>query len=542
MRTESSSPRRSARLLTLFAPICLVALGAFSTLFGQQQQRKEDATDHYSKWLKEDVVYIIAPEEADVFDNLATDEERDQFIEQFWFRRDPDSRTEANEYKAEHYRRIAYANERFSAGFPGWRTDRGKTYIVHGPPNELQEFPSGGTYDRPLNEGGGQTATYPFEIWRYRHIEGVGTNIELQFVDRANSNEYRLALTPDEKDAFLHVPTAGYTLAEQLGLATRLQRPYFSPGNTYPLMNYREQDSAFQRYQRFVDVQRPPTIRYKDLKQIVQVDVSYDSLPFQSRTDYFRLDEDSVLVPITVQVPHAELTLEKGVGAYTGKVALYGLVTGIDNRVAAEFEDEVVASISPDEVARGVGGSSLYQKTIILDPKKKYKLDLVLKDLNDGSIGASSQAILPPGFEGDGLSISSLILSDYVAPAGEAADVGKMFLLGDVIVRPKLDRSFERSAYFAIYTQLHNVSVDQSSQRPYFRINYRIRRDGVTRIEESDATGASVQYFSTNRMVLIKRLALADLAPGRYQVEVEFVDKIKGEKISARDSFRIVGP
>src|SRR5438093_7920755 len=118
---------------------------------------KVEGDQHYKKWIEQDVVYIISPEERDVFQKLTTDEERDRFIEQFWARRDPDPTTHANEFKEEHYRRIQYANDHFHAGIPGWRTDRGRIYIAFGPPDRIETHPVGGQYLRPQHEGGGQT-------------------------------------------------------------------------------------------------------------------------------------------------------------------------------------------------------------------------------------------------------------------------------------------------------------------------------------------------------------------------------------------------
>ncbi len=170
---------------------------------------REERTDPYKKWLDEDVKYIAQSEERDLFKNLTTDEEKQVFIEEFWHRRDPDKTTPTNEFKEEHYRRIAYANERFASGIPGWMTDRGRIYIIHGEPTEIERHPSGGTYERPMHEGGGTTSVFPFEIWRYRHVGNVGEDVELEFVDTSNSGEYRLSRNPWEKDALLHVPGAG---------------------------------------------------------------------------------------------------------------------------------------------------------------------------------------------------------------------------------------------------------------------------------------------------------------------------------------------
>src|SRR5437588_807692 len=121
----------------------------------EKQRRANEKSLHrelqetYKKWLEQDVRYIITDEERSAFMKLSNDEERDQFIEQFWLRRDPTPDTEENEYKEEHYRRIAYANEHFAAGIPGWKTDRGRIYITFGPADTTDSHPSGGAYSRP---------------------------------------------------------------------------------------------------------------------------------------------------------------------------------------------------------------------------------------------------------------------------------------------------------------------------------------------------------------------------------------------------------
>jgi len=164
----------------------------------EEKLRKELETP-YRKWLNEDVAYIITDEERAAFKRLQTDEEREQFIEQFWLRRDPTPDTVENEFKEEHYRRIAYSNEHYASGIPGWKTDRGRIYITYGPPDEIDSHPSGGTYERPPEEGGGETSTYPFEQWRYRHIEGIGTNVIIEFVDPTLSGEFRMTMDPNAK-------------------------------------------------------------------------------------------------------------------------------------------------------------------------------------------------------------------------------------------------------------------------------------------------------------------------------------------------------
>src|SRR5215813_4834102 len=188
------------------------------------QSLKQELSKTYRKWLDEDVRWIITDEERSAFKQLSNEEERDQFIEAFWQRRDPTPDTVENEFKEEHYRRIAYANEHFPAGIPGWRTDRGRIYIVFGPPDEIESHPSGGTYERPMEEGGGETSTFPFEQWRYRYIEDIGQEVIIEFVDTCMCNDYHMTIDRSEKDALLNTPNAGLTMYEEMGITSKASR------------------------------------------------------------------------------------------------------------------------------------------------------------------------------------------------------------------------------------------------------------------------------------------------------------------------------
>src|SRR5438270_7384226 len=196
-----------------------------------EKQKKQNAKSlrnelgqSYKKWLDQDVRWIITDNERKAFMQLSNNEERDQFIEAFWQRRNPDPDSEDNEFKDEHYRRIEYANEHFAAGKPGWMTDRGRIYIGYGPPDEIESHPSGGSYERPMEEGGGETSTYPFEQWRYRYIEGIGQEVIIEFVDTCMCGDYHMTMDRSEKDALKMVPNAGLTLYEQMGMSSKASR------------------------------------------------------------------------------------------------------------------------------------------------------------------------------------------------------------------------------------------------------------------------------------------------------------------------------
>ena len=192
--------------------------------FKQQKELKQELKGPYKRWLDEDVRWIITDQEMKAFKNLSNDEEREAFIENFWLRRNPNPDSPENEFREEHYRRIAYANEHFAAGKPGWKTDRGHMYIAYGKPDSIDSHPSGGSYQRPMDEGGGETSTFPFEVWHYRYIEGIGDNIDIEFVDTCQCGDYHMTLDRSEKDALLHVPGAGLTMFEQMGQAKKGDR------------------------------------------------------------------------------------------------------------------------------------------------------------------------------------------------------------------------------------------------------------------------------------------------------------------------------
>ena len=528
----------------LFAmPPLLVAQGKSKRGKPAKNLADEKRQDHFENWLKKDALYIITDEEKNVFERLTASEEKENFIEQFWRRRDPDPRTPVNEFKEEHYRRIAYASEHFKSGPSGWKTDRGRIYILHGPPTEIDASPSGGAYQRRPQEGGGFTGTYPWERWRYRYIEGLGNDIELEFVDPTFTGEYRLALSPDEKDAFLHAP-GGATFAELIGAAEKKDRPAFNPANrtTYPYFSeyQRSRDNPFARYETFARVQRPASIKYQDLKELVKVDVSYVSLPLQVREDYFILNENRALVPITVQIQNRDLTFKEEGGNYVARVAVYGVVSSITNQILAEFEDDFFLTYNRQSLEQGLKKSSMYQKNLVLEQMSRYKLDLVVKDLNGSIIGAVRTGILPPPYQQEKLAASSLIMAEYIQFLAQAPERNQMFVLGDVKVRPSVDKQFQQDRPLGIYFHLYNFQLDQATRRPSLRVFYRIVKDGRMVKELVDESGESVQYSSQERAVLISRVDLQHLAPGKYGLEVEVEDRIGLGKIAFRDDFSVV--
>jgi len=534
----------------IFLSLLAVLFSAVPVPSGQGQDvarrtdrlRQEERENYYKKWLDEDAVYIISDEERAVFDKLTTDEEREQFIEQFWFRRDPDTKTSTNEFKEEHYRRIAYANERFGSGKPGWRSDRGRIYIIHGEPAEIQEN-FGGPYVRPQYEGGGVTAVFPYQTWRYRDIERVGTDVEIEFVDTTLTGDYRISHDPWEKDAFANVPGIGLTEAESKGLATKHDRFLRSGGGEYyPLLALRNKDTPFARLEQYAGIMRPKTVKYNDLKEVVDVNITYNSLPFRFHQDYFRLNEDQCVVPITLELANRNLSFSPAEnGRQIAKVAIYGQVSALGKQIIKEFEDEVATSFSAEHLQAGMAGKSFYQKTLVLEKGRRVKLNLVVKDLASGKLGTMQRLIIPPRYSRQDLEVSSLLLTDTIRTLDRAPEAEEMFVLGDLKIRPSLDHLFPLDKLMACYVQVYNVAMDQQSLQPSLTVSYRLLQDGKQVFEIVDKQGESLYSVSEQRVVLVRRFSPKDLGPGKYRMTIEVQDHVSNQMAMVSDEFQIVG-
>src|SRR2546430_9390264 len=397
----------------------------------------------YRQWLTEDVTYIISPDERNAFLQLDTNEEREQFIEQFWLRRSSNPDLPGNDFKEEHYRRIAYANEHFASGIPGWRTDRGRMYIMWGPADEVESHPTGGTYDRPMDEGGGSTTTYPWESWRYRYMEGIGENVIWEFVDPSGSGEYHLTMDPGEKDALLHVPGAGLDLMESMGMASKTDRFTRSDGTNLPKTLGGESASMneFNRLEQYSKAFRPPAVKYKDLEAIVTARIVRDQVHFAYRTDYLKVTNDTVLVPVTVQIPNNQLSFDNKEGVHSATLNIFGRVSTLTGRVVQTFEDPVSRDFPDSLFQRSLKLQSIYQKAVPLRPGL-YRLDIVIKDVKSGNVGVINTRLQVPKFDDDTLEASSLILADQLEHVPAKPIRTGQFVLGSSKVRPRLEGDF----------------------------------------------------------------------------------------------------
>lgn len=495
-------------------------------------------TDYYKKWMNEDALYIITDEEKGVFKALTTDEERESFIEQFWMRRNVDQREGGNAFKVEHYRRIAYANERFASGIPGWRTDRGRTYILFGEPDGKETHPTGGNYYREFWEGGGNTSVYPFERWRYRHIDGVGDDVELEFVDKSFTGEYKLAMSAEEKDALLTVPGLGLTENEQLGISKKEDR--VNMGYMDQTNFQRSKDQPFERMMRYFMVQRPPQLKFEDLKGVVTTRITYKQLPYTMRTDFIKLSSDKVLVPITIELDNKNLEFKKELQFNRAQVNVFGEVTTLTGRLIAQFEDTISAEYTDESFEIGKNKRSIYQKIVALAPGQRYRLDLVLKDINGNNVGSESYGIPVPKFEGEDLQSSSVILANSISAIPATYDQLERFVIGDMKVQPNVKSEYVNGQVLLPYLQVYNAGIDQTTLEPSLQISYLIKSGDKVLEDVEDTKGRSIQFTSGQRVVIVRGIPVANMAPGKYTLEIRIFDRIAGKTLVTGADFQVV--
>ena len=509
---------------------------------------KQELSKPYKKWLDEDVSYIITDEERAAFKQLSNDEERDNFIEAFWQRRDPTPDTEENEFKEEHYQRIAYANEHFAAGVPGWRTDRGRIYIVFGKPDEIDSHPSGGSYQRPMEEGGGETSTFPFEDWRYRYIEGIGQEVIIEFVDNCMCGEYHMTMDRSEKDALLMTPNAGLTMWEQMGMSNKSQR--FN-GNGLERLGLGP-DSAglqakqFDRLEQFAKLQQAPKVKFTDLEEAVNSKVILNPMPFDVHVDFVKVTTDTALVPITIQMKNRDITFVNKEGVQRGTANIFARLTTLTGKIVQTFEDTVQVDVPAELLPRTAENAQVYYKAVPLRPGR-YKLNIAVKDVNGDRKGVWSRSIIVPEYSDDKLSNSSLILADVMEPVPTKAIGTGNFVIGTTKVRPRVAPADGKPAIFKrdkdpklnFWMQVYNLGLDEKTHKPSATIEYDItnvatNKSVVQKVETTDTMGNV-----GDQVTLQKSVVTSNLLPGVYKIHIKVNDKVSNQTVDPSAMFAV---
>ena len=514
--------------------------------YESQKSLRQELKGTYKIWLNDEVPYIISDEERKSFMSLSNDEERDAFIENFWLRRNPSPDSPENEFREEHYRRIAYANEHYAAGKPGWKTDRGRIYITFGPADSIEAHPSGGSYQRTPQEGGGETATYPFETWNYRYIDGIGENVDIEFVDTCMCGDYHYTMDPTEKDALKYVPGAGLTNYEQTAKKDKSERFNSNDPQGMGPMGAMNQNKEFDRIELSAKLFSPPPIKFKDLDAFVSEHklLSGPVFPFDVRTDFVKVTESTDLVPITIQIKNRDITFVTKDGVSKGIVNILGKVTTLTDKTVQTFEDTVEID-QPAELLQGsLDRKSVYWKALPLVPGL-YRLDIAIKDVNNPQhVGIYGRGITVPTYNDEKLGASSLILADQMNTVSSREIGNGNFIIGNTFIRPRVSTNpampvsyTKGSANLSFWMQVYNLGIDEATKSNSATVTYQITDTATgTVILEKQLESKDLGAHS-DQLTVEKTLPIAGLPSGKYKVTVKINDAISKQEIAQTAPF-----
>lgn len=439
----------------------------------------------YLQWLREDVGCIITDPEVSAFKMLKR-EERDNFIDAFWRRRDPTPETEENEFEGEHYRRIVYANERFSSFVPGWKTDRGRIYILFGPPDQIAEDATALTKNTDQRTA---ATVAPVEVWRYRYLQGFGQEVELRFVDDCNCGEFHLMGVP-ERD-----PNENNAVIDHL--------------SRWP---------------------QTPQVRFKNLEEVVTSKVRYNLLPFSVRTNALRATHFTDWLSLTIQLQQKNLVANEDTEESWIHLQVFARITTPNGRIAETIEEEIRRPLEQDAASPE---NVQFSHFVPLRPGD-YRLSVVVYDVNADRIGTFYEEISLPAFPKGQLEASPIIVGDAIDIATTPRErlARGYFDVGDTRIHlrfPKagsLNPTFRRAEQPDLFIQAYGLASNPQDRKSHASIVWDLRRNDtgatVRRIQE---TNAELQQFG-EEITLRKSIPLTDVKPGSYQLHVTVTDQV----------------
>jgi GWxTD domain-containing protein len=514
--------------------------------FSAQKELKKELHGAYKTWLEQDVAYIISDEERKAFKNLSNDEEREAFIENFWLRRNPNPDSPENEFRDEHYRRIQYANDHFAAGKPGWKTDRGHIYISFGKPDSIDSHPSGGAYNRPMDEGGGSTSTFPFEVWHYRYLEGVGDNIDIEFVDTCQCGDYHFTIDRSEKDALLHVPGMGLTQWEEMGQSKKADR--FRGGvenlGTGPLSSS-QGAKEFDRIELAAKLFAPPPVKFKDLEGFISnhTIINGPPFPFDVRTDFVKVTESTVLVPVTVQIRNRDMTFETKGGVSTAQVDILIKVTTLTHKTVQTDENVVEVEQPAELLEKSLDKKSIYWKALPLLPGL-YRLDIAIKDVhNPDHVGIYGRGLEVPTYHDEKLATSTLILADNMGTVDSRSIGQGNCVLGNTKICPRVMSTpgtpvnFKRNQQLSFWMQVYNLGIDDASKSNSAKVTYQIIDSATNNVIFEKEIDSKELGAHSDQLTVERSLPMAGLQPGKYKVTIKVNDDISKQEIAQSAPF-----
>ena len=541
----------------------------------KKESKRPVLSEKYKKWMDEEVVYIISENERDVFRSLRTDAERENFIKMFWRRRDPTPETPINEFREEHYRRIAFANDTYFEGKAGWRSDRGRVYIMFGPPDFFETNPGGGRGFLLGNNA--PTAEFPSEVWTYREIPGLKlqeSRVDFTFVNYYAAGSYQLTDNPALANALrnISVPAryAGYndypgdnnrfTPAE---IAGRSQEAFKQPLQQLQLMA----ELTKSRGEVLEELER--SSRQRRLKGIVESKASVSALAVVSKQSFLLGSNGMTYVPMVLEVPGKDVEFRPVKDRFEGLVNFYIEVKDADGPVFQK-SDRLEMNLGVDSYRRRVAENYQYLQGASLKPGR-YFLHLVVWDEMSGKVGYSDRWIDVPDMASGEFVASDIILARDIRrleektpdlkidtkdlPAMEALRTtdlkvpdkmsvrprGGPYTFGDLDVNPATTSVYAKGEELAYFYQIYNATFDEALGVARLRIEERIIKGDKTAAEIADSGDFQVPIARKTEQGINRgnRFRLPDLPPGKYELVVRVRDIFSGKTTEKRTGFEV---
>ena len=295
----------------------------------------------------------------------------------------------------------------------------------------------------------------------------------------------------------------------------------------------------FERLEQYTKLQKPPTIKFKDLEAAITTRITFNILPIKVQADYIKVTNSSILTNITLQLENKDLQFQSKEGVQKAVVNIYARITTMSRRVINVFEDTVTVD-SPAELLQAVSAkSSLYQKSVPLAPGM-YRLNVVVKDIVGGNMNNYEMALTVPRFDDEKLGSSSIILADLIEKVPTRSIGTGQFVVGSSKVRPRINDTFRHDEKMGIYLQLYNFGPDEKTQKPNASIDYEVVKNGTNeKIFEFSEEVAKMPDASSQQVTVEKLLPLQNLRPGQYTLKMKVTDRNRNQTLTPSAIFTV---
>jgi len=450
-------------------------------------------------WREGPVRYILSADEDHEYRRLTTREERAAFIRRFWQSRDPDPSTPENEYRTLFGRRVGAATRLFTSEStkPGWKTDRGKIFILLGPPDDLDEATL-------------QQRDTPVITWTYRDPPpgtSASPNTQLRFV-RDASGEYRLS--------------SGLRLfASESAMSAAL---------------------ALQALQ--VESQ-PETRRLLDQMTAGApagaagaTGGAADSAALAARAEVFRAGPGHALVILTLWVP--ESLFPAGADGTPPQVEVAARIAGIDgSRRVYDLAGGRALHPGTGDLGAAHGSRRMFQGGALVRPGR-YDVYYVLVRHGNPDVRSFRDEIVVPESGGAGLIVGPVRLAARLEHLPERAgpDYVPPFVFGRLRIVPRLEPVLAPGEDLAFYYQILGAALDPIEGLPDMDVEYRVFTDAGA-ADGPQPFGQPIRLTREQGFFQGFSLPITGWRPGTYRVRVTVTDNLTGQTASGETPFRL---